>query len=138
MIQTNWRPNEAPYTLHDMSLVNFQLDDNTLILHTKSGMIRTTPPFGRLDGYLEFHQVDWDMSYVYILAFTGNEGVFTGRKLFLREFIRDFQNSVFSVSDETYGFNQTKYNGYLKTQDFFGECVIEIYHIGEMLYVTQE
>ena len=40
--------------------------------------------------------------------------------------------------DETYGYNMTKYNGYLTANRQFCECVIEIYHEGDMVFVTEE
>ena len=39
---------------------------------------------------------------------------------------------------ETYGYNMTKYNGYLTSNRQFCECVIEIYHEGDMVFVTEE
>lgn len=37
--------------------------------------------------------------------------------------------------DETYGFNMTKYSGYLTAQGHHYECMVEIYHEGDMLFV---
>ena len=76
-------------------------------------MVETTTPCRQLDGYVEFHNVQWDFSYVYMLGVTGNVGTFTGEKLFLKDFIERYKQFGFSIMDETYGYNQTKYNGYL-------------------------
>ena len=40
--------------------------------------------------------------------------------------------------DETYGYNMTKYCGYLLSNRQHCECVIEIYHEGDMVFVTEE
>ena len=37
---------------------------------------------------IEFHKVDWDFPYAYLLAHTGNFGTFPGEKMSLSEFIR--------------------------------------------------
>ncbi len=39
---------------------------------------------------------------------------------------------------ETYGCNMTKYCGYLLSNRQHCECVIEIYHEGDMVFVTVE
>ena len=76
-----------PYTLHDMNVISFEVTDNDIVMRTQSGMVETTPPYRQLDGYIEFHNVQWDFSYVYLLGVTGNIGTFTGEKLSLKDFI---------------------------------------------------
>ena len=44
----------------------------------------------------------------------------------------------FSVMDETYGHNITKFNGYRSSAREHHECIIEIYHEGDMVFVTEE
>ena len=79
------------------------------------------------DGYVEFHGVNWDFSYVYLLGITGNEGSFSGHKMSLREFIDRYRQFGFSVIDETYGYNMSKYNGFLLLPGRqHCECNIEI------------
>ena len=109
-----------------------------VVMRTQSGMVETTTPYRQLDGYIEFHNVQWDFSYVYLLGVTGNVGTFTGEKLFLKDFIKRYKQFGFSVMDETYGYNQTKYNGYLMANRQHWECVVEIYHEGEMVFVSVE
>ncbi len=129
---------DPPYSLHDMNIIAFEAVGDTLILRTQYGMIKTTPPQGQPDGWVEFEKVRWDYSYVYILEHTGNIGRFTGQKMWLSDFAKQFENSGFSVMDETFGYNQTKLSGFLSKQGFVGECVVEIYHEGEMSYLTEE
>ncbi len=128
----------SPYSLHDMTVLAFEVEDDTIIMRTQSGIVETSAPCRQLDGYIEFHDVQWDFSYVYLLGVTGNVGTFTGEKLFLKDFIERYKQFGFSVMDETYGYHQTKYNGYLLTNRQHCECVVEIYHEGDMIYVAEE
>lgn len=128
---------QTPFSLHDQNIIAFEINQNDLILRPQSpAFVETTPPYRPLDGHLEFHNVDWDFCYAYILDFTGNVGTFSGEKVFLKDFIADFHNAGFSVMDETFGYNQTKLNGYFHKGRSVKECMIEIYHLGEMIYVV--
>ena len=134
-IRNNIHP---PYSLHDMNVIDFEATGNTLIMRTQSGIVKTTPPFGQPNGSIEFHNVQWDFSYAYLLDFTGNVGSFSGEKLFLKDFIEKFKPFGFNVMDETYGYNTAKFSGYLLYNRRHYECFIEIYHEGDMIYVTDE
>ena len=129
---------ETPYSLHDMNVISFEVTDDDIVMRTQSGMVKCTPPYRQLDGYVEFHNVQWDFSYVYLLGVTGNIGTFAGEKMFLRDFINRYKQFGFSIMDETYGYNMTKYNGYLLSNRQHCECVIEIYHEGDMVFVAEE
>ncbi|MBQ2906004.1 MAG: hypothetical protein IJE54_05375 [Peptococcaceae bacterium] len=126
-----------PYSLHDMNVIALETAGDTLIMRTQSGMVETTPPYGQPDGYVEFYNVEWDFSYVYILNITGNEGDFQGQKLRLKTFIENADSFGFSVMDSTYGFNQSKFSGYLSMNRGVCECNIEICHEGDMVYVEE-
>ncbi len=124
------------YSLHDMNIVEIQVNGNDITMKTLSGVVETTPPYGQPDGYIEFHNVQWDFSYVYLLN-TGNIGPISGEKMFLKDFILKYPNTCFNVLDETYGYNSTKYSGFRTIGDD-NECIIEIYHEGDMVFVTNE
>ena len=134
------RPNvQTPYSLHDMNLTSFEIQKDILVLHSQSGMMKTTLPFGHPDGHIEFHQVDWDFSYAYLFDFCGNSGTFSAEKKLLKDFLQnDFKNACFEVIDETFGYNQSHFSGYLSQGCFLKECMIHIYHHGDMVYVTEE
>ena len=70
----------AAYSLHDMTVISFEVMEDDIIMRTQSGMVKTTPPYPQPDGYVEFHNVRWDFSFVYLLGVTGNVGPFTGEK----------------------------------------------------------
>lgn len=126
------------YSLHDMNVIAFEVNDNDIVMRTQSGMVETVTPYGQPDGYIEFHKVQWDFSFVYLLGITGNVGTFTGEKMFLKDFIERYKQFGFSIMDETYGYNMTKYSGYLTSNQQFNECVIEIYHEGNMVFVAED
>ena len=127
-----------PYSLHDMNVIAFEVVDNDIVMKTQSGMVETEAPYGQPDGYVEFHNVQWDFSYVYLLGVTGNVGTFTGEKMFLKDFIDRYKQFGFSIIDETYGYNMTKYCGYLLSNRQHNECAIEIYHEGDMVFVAEK
>ena len=128
----------SPYTLHDMNVYAFEVTDNNVVMKTQSCIVETTNHCRQLDGYVEFYNIQWDFSYVYLLGVTGNIGTFTGEKLFLKDFIERYKQFGFSIMDETYGYNMTKYSGYLLANRQHCECVFEIYHEGEMVFVSVE
>ncbi|MBR5506454.1 MAG: hypothetical protein IKV88_00210 [Clostridia bacterium] len=128
----------SPYTLHDMNVCAFDVSDNDIIMKTQSGIVEVASPCRQLDGYVEFHNVQWDFSFVYLIGVTGNVGTFTGEKMFLKDFIEKYKQFGFSIMDETYGYNMTKYNGYLLSNRQHYECVIEIYHEGDMVFVAED
>ena len=126
------------YTLHDMTVVAFDVAGSDIIMRTQSGIVETTSPVRQVNGHIAFHNVQWDFSYVYLLSVAGNVGTFAGEKMFLKDFIEKHEQFGFSVMDETYGYNMTKYNGYLLANRQHCECVIEIYHEGDMVFITEE
>jgi len=126
------------YSLHDMNVIAFEVIGDDIIMRTQSGMVKTTPPYTQPDGYVVFHNVRWDYSYVYLLGVTGNIGTFTGEKMFLHDFLTRYTQFGFSVIDESYGYNMTKYAGYLLSNRQHCECMIEIYHEGDMVFVAEE
>ena len=128
----------TPYSLHDMNVFEFEVSGKDIIMKTQSGIVETSSLAKQVEGYVEFHNVQWDFSYVYLLGVTGNVGTFTGKKMFLKDFIDNYTKFGFSIMDETYGYNMTKYCGYLLAGKQHCECIIEIYHEGDMVFVAKE
>jgi len=127
----------SSYSLHDMNVIAFEVTGDNIILRTQSGLVKTTPTCGQFNGHVEFNDVKWDFSYAYLLDFAGNEGTFSGNKMFLRDFISNNPMLGFTVIDETYGYNSTKYSGYITISGRHNECIIEIYHEGDMVFVDE-
>lgn len=129
----------APYTLHDRNVVDFDVNEDTLILRVEPGIRKCTTEYVQEKGYVEFQKVDWDFCFAYVINTVENEGKFTGEKFFLKDFIARFENSNLEIIDETYGAYQTKYSGWLTVGNQpWKECMIEIVHLGDMTFVTEE
>ena len=73
-----------------------------------------------------------------IIGVTGNAGAFTGEKMYLRDFIDRYKQFGFSIMDETYGYNMTKFCGFLLANRQHCEFIIEIYHEGDMVFIAEE
>ena len=133
---------DLPYSLHDGKVIGFQVTNDTLQMQLQSGFIETIEPFEQAAGCIEFEKIDWDFSYVYLLEYEdvpcGNCGSFTGKKMDLHEFIGQYHNVGFDIMDETYGYNMSKFSGYLSAEGSVKECIIEIYHLGDMSYIVEE
>lgn len=127
----------APYSLHDMNVIAFELAGDDVTMRTQSGMVKTTGLSSQVDGCVEFHDVRWNFSYVYLFEHVGNAGMFMGEKMFFKDFIERFKVFGFCIMDETYGYNTTKYSGYLTSERRFWECSVEIYHEGDMVFVEE-
>ncbi|MBR5228628.1 MAG: hypothetical protein IKV96_02185 [Firmicutes bacterium] len=128
----------AAYSLHDMNVCAFEVNGDDIVMRLGSGMIKVGGLCKQVDGFVEFHGVQWDFSYVYLMDHAGNVGIFSGKKLFLKDFIEKFQTFGCSIMDETYGYNTTKYTGYLISNLQHYTCFIDIYHEGDMVFVAEE
>ena len=119
MIRTIFDKINPPYSLHDMNVIAFDVDGNTITMRTQSGMIKTANLSSQVDGYVEFHDVDFDFCYAYIYnGFYGNVGTFSGEKLFLKDFIKNFENAGFSIMDENYGYNRVTLVSFQKVEQW--------------------
>lgn len=126
-----------PFSLHDMSINAFEVEGSEMIMRSATGLLHAVTPCRQVNGYVKFEGVQWDFSYVYLLNFTGNEGSFTGEKMLLKNFIEKYPALNLCVIDETYGYNMTKYTGYLSSGNRLQECTIEIYHEGFMTFIDE-
>ena len=130
-----------PYSLHDMTATGMTINGSSVKIDFKDGYEKTDGSGERVSGYILFEDVDFDFCYVYVLDFCGNVGGFTGEKYFLSDFIGNHRDINFEIIDEVYGYNRSKFCGYLRTacdsgQNLYDikECALEIYHGGDMKY----
>ncbi len=123
-----------PYSLHDMSVDGLVLSGKLLTMTLETGINITTPPYGNVEGYVEFHDVDINFCHAYVFDTTGDIGIFTGEKIGLEDFILKYKPLSFNIIDEVYGYNKSHYKGFLMTDNGLKECALELYHIGDMLY----
>ena len=137
MLKTIRENIKAAYSLHDMNVIEFDIVENDMIMRTQSGIVKTAGISEQVDGYVEFHNVDWDFCFVYLLDAIKNVGSFGGKKMMFKDFLEEYKTFGLSIIDETYGYNQTKYAGYLTSNRMTYECIIEIYHLGDMVFVEE-
>lgn len=127
----------AEYSLHDMRITDMEVHGTDLTLQLENGMIRVGTPSCQVDGYVKFEDVQWDFCYALLMEHMGNTGKITGEKMFLREFIERYPDVGMTVMDETYGYNMTKYNGYMLNGEGLYNCILEICHEGDMTFVEE-
>lgn len=125
------------YSLHDMNVISIEKQDKDIIMKTQSGIIKCEGLSSQVDGHVVFRNVDMDFCNVYLMKSNGRYGKFESEKITLEEFLNRYSVFGFSISDEVYGYNQTKYWGYLKSNREFYECIIEFYHLGDMIFVEE-
>lgn len=136
------QPNpDPPYSLHDAYILAV-LEGDVLRLVTQYGYVRTTEPYGQVDGDVEVTGVDVESSYVYVMEYTdvlcGNCGHFTGKKMTLEAFLQAHPGDPLEILDETYGYRQMKLSGYLNTSDKLLEFILDLYYTGEFRYLLKE
>ena len=133
---------DIPYSLHDKEVNEMTVEGKKLTLHFKDGYVECQEPYDDVKGTVVFENVDWDFSFAYTFKckeFTlENTGPIEGEKMMLKDFAEQFANMTFEIVDETFGYNTTKFEGYLYLEEGTVECNISIYHMGDMSYLVEE
>ena len=137
------RTPEPPYSLHDAHILELRPEgENTLRLVSQTGYVRTAPPYEQVDGDVAVTGVDWESSYLYLLAYQdvlcGNCGQFAGEKRTVEAFLRKNPRFSMDIMDETYGYCQMKLNGFLSLEGQCLEFFLELYYTGEVRYLLKE
>ena len=127
----------CPYGLHDMNTTRFEVCNKDILMRLQSGMHKISDPVKQVDGYVKFCNVDFDFCFVTIINELVNEGPITGEKMSFLNFIDRYQNFSFEIIDEVYGYNMTKFWGWLSAGGDLKECIIEFYHFGDMIFVDE-
>ena len=133
---------DIPYSLHDAEVNKMTVEGKKLTLAFKNGYVQNAEPYDDVKGTVVFDGIDWDCSFACVYKckeFTlENTGAIEGEKQMLKDFAESFGDAVFEIVDETYGYNETKLEGYLYRSDDTFECSIGIYHMGDMRYLVEE
>lgn len=129
---------DLPYSLHDARVNKINIASDKVIMHFNEGYYKLENDCKLIKGYIEFSNADLDHCSVYIFDLTGDFGKFSGEKFNLQDFSKTFKNIDLEIVDETYGYNQSKFFGYIYEKDIIKECIIEIYHFNNMKYFTEE
>ena len=140
MKETMLEKHNMPYSLHDMKINEIKTEGNNVTLIFENGYTETTKPYRQVNGSIIIKNVDYDFCAIHLLSENGNYGSFKGKKLSLKNFLKNFKEYSLEIIDELYGFNQAEYNGFLYLPD--KENVIEysmsFYYTGGLVYITEE
>ncbi|WP_025163039.1 hypothetical protein [Paraclostridium bifermentans] len=128
---------DLPYSLHDTKVNKIEITSDKVILYFNEGYYKIDNDCNLTKGFIEFNNVDLDYCSVCIFNLEGNLGKFSGEKFNLQDFVEKFNNINFEIIDETYGYNQSKFFGYVYEEDITKEFIIEIYHFSNMKYITE-
>ncbi len=129
---------DLPYSLHDARVNHIELSDDQMTLYFNEGYYR--PADGDclpVQGSIIFEHVDCDFCHAYLLNIEKDRGTFLGEKFPLSTFAARFPKMDFEIIDETYGYNLSKFTGFFYNGQNTRECIIEIYHLGAMVYYTE-
>lgn len=128
---------DLPYSLHDTKVNKIEIISDKIIMYFNEGYYKKDSDYNLTNGFIEFGNVDLDYCSVCIFNLESDFGKFSGEKFSLQDFVEKFNTINFEIIDETYGYNQSKFLGYIYEGDMTKECIIEIYHFNNMKYVTE-
>lgn len=138
---TVYRNNEPPYGLQDMIFDRMEIKDNNLILFFPEGIISNSEPYQVVGGSVILTQVDFENCFVHLMSHYAMLGEFSGCKVELLHFMKEYQFRDFEVSNEYHGHDSSIYKGYFarfNNQDLVVEAMIEITHHGDIVYETRD
>ncbi len=130
---------DLPYSLHDAVVTSVEIKDDSVTLRFAEGFFE--PSEGdcrRIDGYIEIDGTDFDFCNAYVLNCAKNKGRFKGQKISLAAFAKKYRVLRFEIISETYGYNKSTFAGILWVKNKLKECILELYHAGDMRYVVEE
>ncbi len=128
-----------PYSLHDAVVTAIECEEDFVNLRFAEGFFE--PSEGdckRVEGFVVIGGVDFDFCNAYVLNFAANEGSFRGRKMLLKAFASKYKDLRFEIINETYGYNKSTFFGWLWVKNKPKECILEFYHAGDMVYITEQ
>jgi len=126
-----------PISLHDTRVTKVIVPDNSL--ESREGMLTLEFDDGLYKvalgeayqtgkAFVELSGIDYDFSHVwYYIDNSRNEISFS-------KFAQDVESAKLEITDETYGYNQTRYGGHLYLEEKWIEIEIDIYHFGQTVY----
>jgi hypothetical protein len=135
---------DEPYSLHDSHIRKIKVleigdkqETNLKILFKDGFYVPKDKDALPIRGKLLFEKVDMDFSNVYVMKVHQRNGKISGRKYTLQSFTKKCGKVDMEIIDATYGYNTSKFSGYMYEKRQIKEFVIEIYHFGNMVYFTE-
>lgn len=129
---------KSDYSMHDMRIAGYKKEGSSLEIKLNPGIIKIKPPCDIVEGYVEFENVDWAVSYAYVINLTNTDWDIKGKKYKLEDFIEKYEGQKFNILDECHGTNIIKLSGYLSEGSNINECFIEIVYMGNLKYHTEK
>ncbi|MFU0833853.1 MAG: Fibrillar collagen NC1 domain-containing protein [Oscillospiraceae bacterium] len=122
-----------PVSLHDVRLSQIEIKDDTILFVIQDGIYTIYDGQGKAQIF--FPKVDFDFCRVYC---TAKDNI---RKQWnIHDFAEFMQENriMIDIIDETYGYNQAKFDCMMIMHEDLFDCRIEIYHFGPMKYTWEE
>lgn len=140
MITTYKDTRRLPYSLHDMRANHITIDGNSLRFKFENGFCVSNEPYEEVKGTLTITGIDWDFAHIYLLSEYGKEGAFTGRKMALPDFLKEYKNYTLEILDDCYHGYNVIFDGYLYQSDteVCLEYHLSLWHDGEMRFETED
>lgn len=132
---------DLPYGLHDARVSKITLEKGEIIIYFSEGFYEPRDNdflAVKGEGIIRIEGSDLDFSTVYLFDSVRNKGKFSGEKYRLDAFINKFPHMDFEIIDESYGYNQSKFSGVFYEGNELKECMIDIYHTGNMKYIVKK
>lgn len=126
-----------PVNLHDARLNRIEIENDVILFVMEDGIrtIHGNQVEQTEKALVYFPKVDFDFCRVYR---TGKDNY--RKECDIREFAIELQSGglMIDIIDETYGYNQAKFNCNLTANGEWFSCDIEIYHFEPMKYIWKE
>ena len=74
----------------------------------------------------------------WVLSPSGRHGRFQGEKMELSRFVSRYGGCPLEILDESFGYDQVQYTGYLSLPDRLAEVTLSICHRGPIVYERRE
>ncbi len=130
---------DLPYSLHDAVVTAVECKDDSVILHFAEGFFEPSEAdCRRVEGFVVLEGVDYDFCNAYVFNSAKNEGRFRCRKMSLEAFAKKYSSLRFEIISETYGYNKSTFSGWLWEKSKPKECILELYHAGNMVYAVEK
>ena len=130
---------KQPYSLHDMIINNIEIIGNNLNLSFEHGFMKTNEPYNQVDGSIKIEDVDFDFADIYFLSENGSYGNYNGKKITIKDFLKEYKDYSLEVVNELFGYNMVEYSGFLTIpgkEDI--EFSLGLYYTGNLIYYTKE
>ena len=127
------------FSLHDSRVSEIKFHNKRLILKVHRIFQYTENGEKTYSGEIYFEKCDVDLCNVLIFNKTLGEGRFSGKSVYLQEFMADYADAEFEIITEGYFGNTTTYTGWLwEDEKPPVSAIMYIWNCGDMVYRIEE